>query len=151
MIQQNDFREARKQAAATEAHQKEVATTQAFSAYIQCLASCAQLTFLKYSDVAQRIQKELGEEPMIPDLENISPSEYEAVTKEIAEMLKQRKDNFSKNMGIMLFYNERNHQLLLDLHSALGTIKSFPNVASQLSQASGESSATGQNENADQG
>lgn len=151
VIQQNEFREARKQAAATEAHQKEVATTQAFSAYIQCLASCAQLTFLKYLDVAQRIQKELGEEPMIPDLENISPSEYEAVTKENAEMLKQRKDNFSKNMGIMLFYNERNHQLLLDLHSALGTIKSFPNVASQLSQASGESSATGQNENADQG
>jgi hypothetical protein len=59
VIQQNEFREARKQAAASEAHQKELATTQAFSAYAQCLASCAQLTFQKYTDTSSRIEKKM--------------------------------------------------------------------------------------------
>ena len=136
VIQQNELRETRKQAAATEAHQKEVAKTQAFSAYIQCLASCAQLTFLKYSDIAQSIQKEINDDLLIPNLEAAKPDEFATIAKKYEEMLKHRKEYLALSMETLLSLNEKTNQLLVDLHAALATIKTFPDVASQLSQAS---------------
>jgi len=133
VIQQREFREARQQAASSEAHQKDVATTQAFSAYVQCLASCAQLTFMKYTDTSARIEKKLNEQPPMPDLSKIPPSEHLNVTKQFEELLQKRMQNFTVELQVMQTFHETTNSLLVELSNALETIKSFPNIASKMS------------------
>lgn len=136
VIQQNEFRESRKQAAASEAHQKELATTQAFSAYAQCLASCAQLTFQKYTDLSSRIEKKMSEKPTVPDLSIIPPSEHLDVVNRYDELLQKRMQTFETEMEVMGSFHETTNHLLVELTHALETMKSFPNVASKVNQSS---------------
>jgi hypothetical protein len=137
LLQQRQFANSKIDSERAAAQQRETAEIQAFSAYSQCLASCAQLAIMKFSEVSKRIDKQSTTiEP--PDLTKFPLDEHESILKKYQELWDQKVENLDMAHKTAEFYHGKSIDLSFDLNVALESFKRFPSVVSKIPHSSEE-------------
>jgi len=121
-----------KQFSAVEKRENDLAELQAISAYSQCLASCAQITFEKYKDISVSIKS--YKTPTPPDLSKYPIEERENVVQQYAELLNDSSETMKRRLEAMGSFHETANDLIVDLTEALVLLRQFPNVAARISR-----------------